>query len=492
MAQVKFILDADESKAVRGFLAVRDAQAKVEGQTKKTNRATKESRKSMSAAFGKRAVSELSSYAAGFVGINAAITTTIRLLKDMRRVREEAGRRLETLEEGESGFRQVSRTQKEFNRQTQFRDDLRSRGLSIEAANRATFGLSSVSIDKLTPENVNLMSQMHRVGFTPEKGVAASQILQANFGGKGGAGSDRQIVNKVLAAAGPSPVFAPDIAQSMATSAITFGALDRSLGGKSSDEGLLAAIGVLSESTGKPEAASVRIGQLAQQLSKKRSQMNLAGTGLDKAGALELMLSLPRLEKEGRLHDNKGQGVGLNKFITELRAGQAITALTQLEPKIRDRLGSVRSAQSGTGGAGDLLETKFNFTSPGSTAVRLHQAEDQKLKQANELRFGAEERLAGANVARIKRLRTSAGASQLELTATDFMIDQMRNFGGDRELAQGDIPALGERFGIPSQLTTAINGMANNIAGFIQKTDEMNQHVTAPMRNPNVHTEGGR
>jgi hypothetical protein len=186
-------------------------------------------------------------------------------------------------------------------------------------------------------------------------------------------------LNQILAAAGPSPVAAQDIAKASASASASF----KAIGGRPSS--LLGAGAVLSEQFKSPEESFQRIKTLSDQLFKKRARIQ----GADDLQGLELIRALPRLAEEGRLRSAGGEKQRLTKFLGEAGALQAIEALTNRSDKVQQRITSIRQArgEAGTEDAPIRQALRTILSDPKASATAGKQQAEQRSKVAKENRL---------------------------------------------------------------------------------------------------------
>lgn len=396
MADVIFKLDTDEAKAVNGFLRLIDTQKKAERGQERINRNAKGTRglfgelqRSVQGAFGPGALKSIANFAVGFIGVDSAIQGVIRSFQKAREVRDAAGRRITDTADGTQRLRQVSGgSQKEFDRLIGQVDRLRGqKGLTELEAQNLVFSAKSAGSQFATTGALNEFADLRRLGFDPAVGVEAVQKLQANFGGAGagktGAGSTRQILNKVLTAAADSPVLGTDIARVAAIPATSF----RQIGGQ--DESLLALVAKLTETFKTPEQAAEKVKSISDQLIKKRKNIDLAGSGFEDAQGLDLILALPELAKQGRLKSEGGKVLDAQKFLGESQAIQGLQAITDRKGDIFAARDKIAAAEAATGTGDDLFARQLAVGNDRIRAVELKRQQEQAAQTLQEQTLGA-------------------------------------------------------------------------------------------------------
>ncbi len=364
--------------------------------------------KGMSSAFG-GVNKTLVATAARFLSVGAAIGAITKGLTDLRAAEQAAGQRITDADSGRRALAQVATTRREFNLLVAISEKLRTeRGFKAAPAFQLAFSAKSAN----QVQNIDLFASLREIGFAPEAGIEAVQKLQAGFGGVAGAGSGRAILNKVLAAAGPSPVLASRIASAASSASVPFAAI----GG--SDEGLLSLLSVFSETFKTPEAAAERIKSISEQVSKKRATGRIKGAGNLKG--LALLRALPELAEQGRLLSEGGKPQSVEKFLGE---GNAIAALAQIvsqREKIDKSLRNVVAAERQTGGAADLLSQRFEIIGgdPRAAVVLEAQRGAEARALAEENRFAEADKLGDALRDAELATQTKRGRHGLLLAAT--------------------------------------------------------------------------
>lgn len=292
-----------------------------------------------------KTLTSLTSFAAGFVSIGAAVGLATKALADFRKAQDEAAQGVKTGEQSRRALAQVAGTQGEFKRLAGISDLLRTEvGLGQIPADTLTFATKSAGL-----LNKSLFfGGLQEIGFDPLAGVEATQKIQAIFGGTGagraGGGTAEQVINKVLAAAGGSPETAERIARSASIAGVDFA----SIGGQ--DEALLAIIAELGKTFKTTDIGAERLKTLSATIQAKRGLIDSDLQGLD------LINALPRLAEEGRLTSEKGDAVrNLNTFLGSKEAIAALAAITSKRPEISAVRRDVELAERQTGTAGDIL-----------------------------------------------------------------------------------------------------------------------------------------
>lgn len=409
--------------------------------------ALKESQTAGRGAFGQAALSNLKSYALGMVGIGSAVSGVIQLLREARRIQDDSADRITDQSSGIRALRQVAGgDETKFNALTAFADRLRTdKGYTPTESLRAAFQAGSAGDRFLTPESFEVLAQLREINFDPDKAISSAQKIQASFGvGAAGGGNFREIINKILAAAGPSPVKASEIATAAAAATQNFSAI----GG--SDEQLLAMMGVFAESTKSPEAAGEQLNSIATQILKKQAkgQIDLSGR-FEGIGGLDLIRALPELEAEGRLRAAStrnargelvpGRAVSAAVFLEESNALKAFNTIMGREAEIDERLASVRAAEAQTGGGRDLLLVSSSLSNTKADAVLFAERAKQGRELSEENRFAQITSIVNALQDQIVEQKTGGGSRPIMIATGRAVRGAERFIRGDEAVLRRDL-----------------------------------------------------
>lgn len=391
-------------------------------------------------AFGSRALGQMQTYFTGLAAGALSLGTIKQLLTEIRETANQAGQRITDSASGRRALTQVSGgSMGTFHALLGSVEDVRgNEGLSAVDAYNLVFTAQSAGAE--FARDARFFAQLQDINFNAEAGITSAQKLQAAFGGTGagsaGAGTSRQIINKILAGAGPSPVMADKIAGAMAKTTVPFS----QIGGQ--DEELIAMMGVLSEATETPADAAARIKSLSDQLVKKRGLIE-GGENLE---GLALIRALPGIAAAGGLSSEGGGKVDLNKFLGEANAIQAMELIQKLDPKITSRLADIQAAEAGTGTDADLFSQARNITmqDPQMAADKLARMAEQRrmLREENEL--GANERLVDSAIDLEAERRRANGVPEWAITGSGWW-DRWYRFSRGNEAVLNE--ATGEGMG---------------------------------------------
>jgi len=413
MAKVVVDMTGDAGKLVRALTRSEQEVDKLKGKLREIGQAGKKAGEQTEGAFGGKALGSLKTYVSGLLGIAAAVGTVRKALMDIRQMSQEAGARITDDISGRRALAQIATTRKEYLSLIATAERIRQQpGMPAGEAYGVTFAAGSAGPRFL--QNIDMYAQLREIAFAPQAAIQSAQKLQAAFGGTGagaaGAGTGRAVVNKILAAAGPSPVMAQEIAEAAAIAAPSFAGIG---GG---DEELLATLAVMAEPFKTPEAAAQRIKSVSDQLLKKRRFITDPRAAT--MSGLDLIRALPGFAAEGKLRTEGGKKVDLTEFLAESNALQFMEIFGKQEKDIASRLDDVKRAEMETG-SGDLLARRFAIVAgdPTSVAVsKAERAEQRRLLQEENL-FAVPEKLADAAIDQAIVGMRRRGASELAVWA---------------------------------------------------------------------------
>ncbi|MGE3182601.1 MAG: hypothetical protein AB7N71_13295 [Phycisphaerae bacterium] len=294
--------------------------------------------------------SSLKNATAGFGVLAASIGAMTAALRAAIEQGDLAGKRLMGVEESRRLLTQVANTPGEYRAFVAKSKALQSStGIDEKTINQIIFDAQSAGLFS----DIDLLMSLKDIGLDPTAGIRATSILQREFGGAGpgttGAGTTRQIVNKLLAAAASSPVGASEIATAAATATTPFA----SIGG--SDEELLALLSVFATTTKSPEIAADRIKALSQNVGNRRARIR----GADNLSGLALLEALPDLEAAGNLRSESGKVQTLNEFLGDAGAIEGATKVRQLRKEIHAVWNEVKQAELDSGTPFSKLASKM-------------------------------------------------------------------------------------------------------------------------------------
>ncbi len=266
MSNVKFILDADEAKAVRGFLKVVDSQRKVEKQFGATNRKLNEQNRGHQKA-GKAGVVSVAKLVASWISVGTAISGATALLQKHNDTQVKSADRAKTARFSLGQLSQLAGgDQSEYARMiSASKKTSAEAGIDLAPAADLQFQLESFGIADQRKMFARLVGTVSDSGALAEAAVT----MQSAFGADE-TGSIRDVINKGLAASSISKTTLNDMLTSMSQAAPSLNQI-----GASDEEGL-AALAVLSKARKSSDIAATEIEAISAVLMKK----GLSGHGL--------------------------------------------------------------------------------------------------------------------------------------------------------------------------------------------------------------------
>ncbi len=329
MAQIAIEMTSEEARLWQGFQRIIRQQQKLEGGLGRTSRKTEQSAKKATLAeqaydkaFGRAAISSLSSFASGVVGIGAAVTTVISLFQEMH---AEAQRVAEAYKEsvvGVGSLAQLAETPQEMKRLVAAANKTFAEGggNTLDDAAKLVFALESAG----ALDERELFSQLKAKNLVEEPDVLARAAATLNTSiGEEETGGFRPLVSKAFGAS----KFAPATAEALLEAAARSGGSAKALG--ISDEELLAATAVESKATGSAEIGGTAVASLLRSLDKK-------GTFVGKG----LMESLEEIEGMNL------QGEELQKYFGRQEAVRAYRDLLANKDLVAEAMSEVQTAEA--------------------------------------------------------------------------------------------------------------------------------------------------
>lgn len=401
-AQVQVVMTGDEATLFRSLQKIINQQDKMGEGFRKVQGAGDFAAKKLTSGFESANASMLR-----WVGTLGSAATAVgaltKAIGDLRDIEDQAGKSLEASAPGKRLFLQLASTEGELAALNKHADDLRARGMVTAAAQDVVFKARSagMNLDEVMP----LLGDLTEIGFQPQTAIEAALKFQGAFGGAGrgaaGAGSFRDIVNKLLAGAATSPVSASEMARVGSIVSSTFA----SIGGQ--DEELVAALSQMSNITKTPETAAERLKAVSAQVAIKR---NLLPASLRDKSALDVIAALPALAESGDLfleedrprrrgeRRAKREPVSLEKFLGSVEAVEGARLIATHREAIAGIEANIRAAESGTGTGGDLLGGRLALgrRQPDLVATKRKEVTERLLELERERSFGVLETAADA------------------------------------------------------------------------------------------------
>lgn len=283
MGSVTFNLEGQAANAVNAFLKVVDAQAKAEkgfdGLADKSRRAKKD----VQSGFGQQATQQLKSFAAGALGVGAAIGAITKALQGMHAERKRGAEGAQAQEAGLKRLVQVSETREEFAALRAMTTEIAGReALSLQQAANLVFTAKSIGLEKEAP----LFGQASR--FTdPLALIESVGKVRSIF--KEEAGPARRTISQLIFGAGKSDVAIERLARAAIAAAPGFAAI----GGD--PEELIGFQSFFSELFRTPEVAGTRLSGLAAGL-KRVPGVGTQGSVTGALRRLQSMIETDRVE----------------------------------------------------------------------------------------------------------------------------------------------------------------------------------------------------
>jgi len=273
-------MTGQEAKLWQSLQKVTAQQQKMEQGFKKTGQTARDTGNKMktagdqgSKAFGTGAVGKLATFAGGFVGISAAVSTVTQLLNNMAQTAEEAATKAKESVIGAGTLAQLAASPEEFKAllgegRAAYASGV---GRSETEAMDLTYQLKAAGFAK---EDRALMNEMASVGYMKTGEVTTMIGALKGFAetfGVAETGSVRELSNKAIAAGGattsnPSEMLLAGTKPTAPAKALGL-----------SDEELWAALGVLTSQSADPKLASTRLNAF---LSKMAGNEEFEGKGM--------------------------------------------------------------------------------------------------------------------------------------------------------------------------------------------------------------------
>ena len=439
MSKIVVEMTTDEAKALRGMQRVIDKQIGVEQGAKKIGRASDQAGKKVNDGFGMSAAAKLATFAGGFLSVSSAVNVVQQALSGLVSEADEAGRSLENVADKQRLLRQTAMGSKEkLDMQVKMVSLLRNVGYTPEEAISTIFsGASSDYSQFVNPDQIPTYKDLKKVNAPADVAIQSAQIFQENYSnfdaGIGsvskGAGSFRQINNKLLRGSADSPVPYQEFAGALSPSAMPAAKLGLP------DEFLIAIGSEVTKTTDKPMRALESVKSLLQQLNKKIEDKRIDLPGIENIrgeAAYDLLISLRELADQGKLLNESGkESVSLSKFIGEVNAIQGLDLIINAKDNIRKKAHESARIESETGTAKDYL-TKISSVSTTSMDIEQGSKEQsQKLKQTQEKVFGDAASLVNTMLNRSASDRLSSGTPKILYKLSGMFDEFTRYMAGD-------------------------------------------------------------
>lgn len=249
-------------KALDGALRKKKiTQEQYDAAVRKSAASLDQAGKAGNAAFGPRALSQLKSYAAGFLSINAAAGVFQRMLEEIDQKRQEWANKQKESRMGLGSLAQVATSGQDMQHLISSARQIYLAGgaESMDEAGQIVFQARSAGQESYLP----LIQELKATGMvgSPQAMVKAITALQTAMG-TGETGDFRGMVSKALAASASTHTSAEDLLLSTTRSAGSAAALGLS------DEELLASTAVASKAMRSAEEGGTRVAAFLRALEK--------------------------------------------------------------------------------------------------------------------------------------------------------------------------------------------------------------------------------
>ena len=201
MSNVKFILDADEAKAVNGFLKVVDSQRKAERQFKKTNRVIDKQNK-LSQGMKKHidvSIASVGKLAAGWVSVGSAVTIATQAVQKMNEANDRAAETSKQIDFSRSSLTQIAKGPADLNRMIKEAEKTAiETGMDLVKAENLQYALETQRSGK---DRAMVAALDRSIGGRSLDVMASYATARAAFKGGDEIGTAGEFINKAFTAA---------------------------------------------------------------------------------------------------------------------------------------------------------------------------------------------------------------------------------------------------------------------------------------------------
>jgi hypothetical protein len=212
-------------------------------------------------AFGAQAAQSLIHFAGELIGITTAATGVIKVLEEMRKVKEEAAQEARQSEMGMGSLAQLTTDPKRYKQLVAGAKEMFAQGgaSSLDDAAKTVFALESAGLF----EQRDIFTQLKSQGVVSDTAnlARATKTIMASMGEEE-TGTARQVISKAFAAG----QYAPSYAQDLLPAAARAGTKAKAAG--VSDEELLAATAMAAEASGSAELGGTRIASMLKAMGR--------------------------------------------------------------------------------------------------------------------------------------------------------------------------------------------------------------------------------
>ena len=363
------------------------------------------------AAFGATAISQLTTFAAGFLSVSNAVGTVTSALNEMQAVRAQSAQKARESRMGMGSLAQVANSPEEMKQLTKKAEDLYAGGgaASKDEAARVVFAIKSAG----SMDQFELFKEMRATGLveSPDIMARAATTLLSSMGEEE-TGSIRDLVSKAFGASAYSPATAEAILEASARS----GGTARALG--YSDESVLAGTAVMSKTTGSAEIGGTALSSLLDSLDEKG----------DEYRGMTLPEAIKKLKAKGL------EGEELQKYLGRKEAVRAYRDLSQNMDLFLEARGSVERAQ-----ANDEIGRKLGYYKVDPSLVAARDAESSQAELENERKtLGTYSNVADTILNKRETRRMKMGVGEFANWGERKLEQFARWWQGDVEFVQSD------------------------------------------------------
>jgi hypothetical protein len=261
MAQVVVEMSSDEAKLLRGMQRILEAQRKMDKGQKDIKEGSDKAGKSQEKAFGSGAANQLIGYAAGFIGVSAAIGKVVGLLREVIKLNDEAAAQQRQAAPGLGELAQLAESPEDFRRLVSEAKKTFAEGgaKDLEQAAGLQFALVSAGLGR----ERQAVAQLQGTGVVRDAtGMITAAAAITSALGEEETGDFQAVVSKMFGASRGAPAFAQDILQATAQAGAQAGALGIT------DEELMGAVATISKTTGTAERAGTQVESFLKQVEK--------------------------------------------------------------------------------------------------------------------------------------------------------------------------------------------------------------------------------
>jgi len=255
MAQAELKIAGDSEKAQQSIVALEKKIEKLEGKLKGVTQRTKQAGAAAQQSFGGKALSSVTSYAAGFVSLTGVIAAATQALQYHNQVKKESAQRQRASQAGLAELAQLASTPEQMQNLVGEAYAIHGQGVgkTVDEAAGLLFSLESATVKD--PEQRQMFVDLAAnsvVGDVRSFAFSSRGLIDAF--GEEEAGDFTAVASKAFAASAASP---STVDQLLAAASGKAGTIASQL--KISDEELLAAVATVASSAGGASEGSTQI-----------------------------------------------------------------------------------------------------------------------------------------------------------------------------------------------------------------------------------------